>query len=194
MVDQPRTPCPSRPRGRPRGPATPFFDRRVSRRDVLKVMGLGASGRHRRLYATTATPAPTAAANGSRHCRPDGGPDRRSDGGPDRCADGGSHGRPATAAPTARAAPRPVAASAASTPRGGTIRAGAFEGGLTDGWLTWKSFGQEFAWNWCAQRLLSIAPDGIDRLRPGQEPHRQRGRPDYTFVARRRARGTTARR
>src|SRR5206468_9448592 len=45
-------------------------------------------------------------------------------------------------------------------PRGGTIRAGAFEGGLTEGWLTWKAFGQEFAWNWAAQRLLSIAPDG----------------------------------
>ena len=37
---------------------------------------------------------------------------------------------------------------------------GAFEGGLTDGFLPWKSFGQEFAWNWCAQSLVSIAADG----------------------------------
>ena len=49
---------------------------------------------------------------------------------------------------------------AASAARGGTIRMGAFEGGLTDGFLPWKSFGQEFAWNWCAQTLVSIAADG----------------------------------
>jgi len=43
---------------------------------------------------------------------------------------------------------------------GGTIRLGAFEGGLVDGLLPWKSFGQEFFWNWSAQPLVSIAPDG----------------------------------
>jgi ABC-type transport system substrate-binding protein len=26
--------------------------------------------------------------------------------------------------------------------------------------MPWKQFGQEFAWNWCAQVLLSFAPDG----------------------------------
>jgi len=29
-----------------------------------------------------------------------------------------------------------------------------------EGWLTWKSAGLEFVRNWCAQRLLSVAPDG----------------------------------
>ncbi len=55
----------------------------------------------------------------------------------------------------------PATAAAPSTAgRGGTIRMGAFEGGLTDGFLPWKSFGQEFAWNWCAQTLVSVFADG----------------------------------
>ena len=61
----------------------------------------------------------------------------------------------ATPVPATDAPPPPSAAA-----RGGTIRMGAFEGGLTDGFLPWKSFGQEFAWNWCAQSLVSIAADG----------------------------------
>lgn len=63
------------------------------------------------------------------------------------------------APPAASDAPATTAPSAV-TGRGGTIRMGAFEGGLTDGFLPWKSFGQEFAWNWCAQTLVSIAADG----------------------------------
>lgn len=63
------------------------------------------------------------------------------------------------ASPGETAAPATEAPSA-SAARGGTIRMGAFEGGLTDGFLPWKSFGQEFAWNWCAQTLISIAADG----------------------------------
>ena len=66
---------------------------------------------------------------------------------------------PVSAAPGDTPAPATEAPSAAAG-RGGTIRMGAFEGGLTDGFLPWKSFGQEFAWNWCAQSLVSIAADG----------------------------------
>ncbi len=51
-------------------------------------------------------------------------------------------------------------AGKANQVKGGTIRLGAFEGGLVDGLLPWKSFGQEFFWNWSAQPLVSIAPDG----------------------------------
>lgn len=67
---------------------------------------------------------------------------------------------PATAAPATAAPVTAAPATAAPAPSGGTIRMGAFEGGLTDGFLPWKSFGQEFAWNWCAQSLVSIAADG----------------------------------
>jgi peptide/nickel transport system substrate-binding protein len=66
---------------------------------------------------------------------------------------------PESAAPGDTATPATAAPSEAAA-RGGTIRMGAFEGGLTDGFLPWKSFGQEFAWNWCAQSLVSIAADG----------------------------------
>ena len=38
---------------------------------------------------------------------------------------------------------------------------GTYEGGLIAGWLPWISFGQEPYWNWCAQRLLSVGPDGV---------------------------------
>jgi peptide/nickel transport system substrate-binding protein len=73
-------------------------------------------------------------------------------------------GTPPTASTTvSSAAPASAPASNAApsvAARGGTIRMGAFEGGLTDGFLPWKSFGQEFAWNWCAQTLLTVAPDG----------------------------------
>jgi peptide/nickel transport system substrate-binding protein len=65
-----------------------------------------------------------------------------------------------TAASTAPSQAPASQAPSAPAARGGTIRMGAFEGGLTDGFLPWKSFGQEFAWNWCAQTLLTIAPDG----------------------------------
>ena len=54
------------------------------------------------------------------------------------------------ASTAASSAPSQAPASQAASPaaaRGGTIRMGAFEGGLTDGFLPWKSFGQEFAWN-----------------------------------------------
>jgi peptide/nickel transport system substrate-binding protein len=44
--------------------------------------------------------------------------------------------------------------------KGDIIRLGALEGGLTDGFMPWKQFGQEFVWNWAAQVLLSYAPDG----------------------------------
>jgi peptide/nickel transport system substrate-binding protein len=70
---------------------------------------------------------------------------------------------PATVSPSPTTSGAPSGSAAPSAPaiaRGGTIRMGAFEGGLTDGFLPWKSFGQEFAWNWCAQTLLTIAPDG----------------------------------
>jgi len=65
--------------------------------------------------------------------------------------------------PAAAASRRPAANGGghrADDVKGGTIRLGAFEGGLVDGLLPWKSFGQEFFWNWTAQPLLSIAPDG----------------------------------
>ncbi len=68
-----------------------------------------------------------------------------------------SPGASASVAPSAAPSDTPAPSAAA---RGGTIRMGAFEGGLTDGFLPWKSFGQEFAWNWCAQSLVSIAADG----------------------------------
>lgn len=42
----------------------------------------------------------------------------------------------------------------------GVIRFGAYEGGLADGLVPWYSFGQEFVWNWCAQKLIQVAPDG----------------------------------
>jgi len=42
----------------------------------------------------------------------------------------------------------------------GVIRHGAYEGGLADGLVPWYSFGQEFVWNWCAQKLIQVAPDG----------------------------------
>ena len=68
---------------------------------------------------------------------------------------------PGASASAPGATPVPATAPPASAAaRGGTIRMGAFEGGLTDGFLPWKSFGQEFAWNWCAQSLVSIAADG----------------------------------
>ena len=66
-------------------------------------------------------------------------------------------------APPAGATPVPATDApppSATAARGGTIRMGAFEGGLTDGFLPWKQFGQEFAWNWCAQSLVSVAADG----------------------------------
>ncbi len=42
----------------------------------------------------------------------------------------------------------------------GVIRFGAYEGGLADGLVPWYSFGQEFVWNFAAQKLIQVAPDG----------------------------------
>jgi peptide/nickel transport system substrate-binding protein len=64
--------------------------------------------------------------------------------------------------PVAAASRRQVPAGAriADQAKGEVIRLGALEGGLTDGFMPWKQFGQEFVWNWAAQTLLSFAPDG----------------------------------
>lgn len=66
-------------------------------------------------------------------------------------------------APVAGASRRTVPAAGAgkaNQAKGEIIRLGALEGGLTDGFMPWKQFGQEFVWNWAAQMLLSFAPDG----------------------------------
>src|SRR5207247_10535141 len=106
------------------------FDRRVSRRDVLRLIGLGAvSGVIAACTTAVATPAPTAP--------------------PTPAPATAAPTAPPTPAPTAAATPAPTIApsespSAAATsaapvatpkPRGGTIRVGSFEGGLTSGWL-----------------------------------------------------------
>jgi ABC-type transport system substrate-binding protein len=63
--------------------------------------------------------------------------------------------------PAAASTRRPAAQGArtADQAQGDVIRLGALEGGLTDGFMPWHQFGQEFVWNWAAQLLLSYAPD-----------------------------------
>ena len=80
--------------------------------------------------------------------------------------------------------PAPAAQRTANQAKGEIIRLGALEGGLTDGFMPWKQFGQEFVWNWAAQMLLSFAPGRLDPLRHGHRPHGQRGRQDLHVHAR----------
>ncbi len=128
------------------------LDRRVSRRDLLRFAGLGAASGivlaacgstavspSAAVSTPSATAAPTAAATAAATAAPT----------------AAATAVPATAAPTAAPTVAPT-----ERPRGGTIRAGSFEGGAVEGWMTWNSFGQAFAWNWCAQRLVSVRPDG----------------------------------
>ena len=130
-------------RSDPEAPRYAVLDRRVSRRDVLRFLGLSAvSGAILAACGASATPSPSVVSAA-----------------PPSAA-------PATAAP-ATAAPTPVPSTAASAPAAsggavgtGTIRAGSYEGGAVFSWMTWNNFGQDFAWNWSAQRLLSVAPDG----------------------------------
>jgi peptide/nickel transport system substrate-binding protein len=128
-----------------------IFNSRVSRRDLLRAIGFGAvSGAILAACGSTAvTPSPAPASPAATATSaPASAPPTVAP----------SSATPATVAPSS-AAPVTPSPAPTSQPRGGTIRAGAFEGGLVDGWLTWNAFGQQFAWNWCAQRLVSVGPD-----------------------------------
>lgn len=147
MIDQ-RVSAPDGTHGVDRPGGFAILDRRVSRRDVLRFLALsGVSGAVLAACGSTvlqsptaepSTPPPTATAASTRA--------------PTVAPTAAATGSPAT---TDEPTPEPT-----SPPRGGTIRVGAFDSGLVEGWLTWKSAGLEFVRNWCAQRLLSVAPDG----------------------------------
>ena len=128
-------PSPGAPSSNPQDHGWAALDRRVSRREVLRFLGLSSvSGVVLVACQAAATPTPAAIPSASPAAQT----------------------ALATASPTAAATSAPAAPTA--RPRGGTIRLGAWE--LDVGWLPWAAFGQEFAWNWCAQRLMSVAPDG----------------------------------
>ncbi len=139
-----------------------ILDRRISRREILRGIGLGAlSGVIAACGSTVVSPSalsPTAGGATAVTSGPVtvGPPATEPATGPQ------APPSPPTASPASAGAAPSAAATPGATakPRGGTIRVGAFASGLTEGWLTWHAFGQEFAWNWCAQRLLSVAPDG----------------------------------
>ncbi len=145
-----------------RGEGAPLaiVDRRVSRRDLLRVIGLGAvSGVIAACNSTSATLVPTGAPTALPTTAPTAAPTVPASVPPATASPTATAAptAPPTAAPSATDTPTPVATA---KPRGGTIRVGALERGLDQGWLTWRAAGLEFAWNWCAQRLLGVAPDG----------------------------------
>ena len=150
------------------GPAPlAILDRRVSRRDLLRTMGLGAlSGVIVACNSAATTFPPTEAPSAAPTPAPTAAPTPPPTGAPTPAPSPAPTSAPTAAPSSAPTAPPTSAPTAPPTPvptakaRGGTIRVGALEHGLEQGWLTWKASGLEFVWNWCAQRLLSVAPDG----------------------------------
>lgn len=65
---------------------------------------------------------------------------------------------PSASAPGSASAPAPSPSAAVGT---GTIRVGIDIGAeKQQQWLPWHNFGQDYGLQWCAQKLVSVAPDG----------------------------------
>ncbi len=77
---------------------------------------------------------------------------------------GGTPASPSPSAAGSPAASAPAASTAASPPPAagtGTIRVGIDIGAeKQQQWLPWHNFGQDYGLQWCAQKLVSVAPDG----------------------------------
>jgi peptide/nickel transport system substrate-binding protein len=99
----------------------------------------------------------------------------------------GSASASASAPPASSAAPATSAAPASSAPASatGTIRVGIdISAEKQQQWLPWHNFGQDYGLQWCAQKLISVGPDGTQIMDMAEKMDVSPDGKTYTFTLR----------